>query len=430
MHSWINQLQAVERLGEIEQCVGLKLVANGPPHAFIGEVCDLLDQNQKLISKAEVVGFAEGKVYLMPFDTAPIRMGYKVRATGNSVTINASSSLLGHVVDAFAAPIDQAVSCSITKNMSTHNKKINPFIRKPITERLFTGVHAIDSLLPLGKGQRIGVFSGSGVGKTTLMAQIAQQSTSDINIIALIGERGREVNEFINNHLSEANLNKTILVVACSDEPALVRRQAAYTATALAEYFCHRGKNVLLFMDSITRFAMAQREIGLSLGEPPTARGYTPSVFSMLPGLIERTGNFQDQGSISALYTVLVEGDDFNEPLADHMRALLDGHIVLKRELAQRGHYPAISILHSISRLANQLLSEEDQKVVKHVISTLSLYQQNKDLIELGAYKPGTNPLLDHAVNRIDSINKILTQDEDHHLSFSELIQRFKEILQ
>ncbi|KTD51318.1 FliI/YscN family ATPase [Legionella quateirensis] len=430
MHSWINRLQSVERWGEIEQCVGLKLVANGPPHAFIGEVCELLDQNHKLIMQAEVVGFEEGKVYLMPYDTSPVRMGYRVRATGYPVTINASPSLLGHVVDAFASPIDHPIQCSFTKNMPTQNKKINPFIREPITERLYTGVHAIDSLLPMGKGQRIGVFSGSGVGKTTLLATIAQQSTSDINIIALIGERGREVNEFIHHHLNKDLLKKSILVVACSDEPALMRRQAAYTATALAEYFCQQGKDVLLFMDSITRFAMAQREIGLSLGEPPTARGYTPSVFSLLPGLIERTGNFQKQGSISAIYTVLVEGDDFNEPLADHMRALLDGHIVLKRELAQRGHYPAISVLHSISRLASQLLSGEEQKIVKHVISTLSIYQQNKDLIELGAYKPGTNDLLDHAVSRIASINQILTQDEDHSLSFNELIQSFKEILQ
>ncbi|MBL7479150.1 FliI/YscN family ATPase [Legionella bononiensis] len=430
MHSWINRLQSVERLGEIEQSVGLKLVANGPPHAFIGEVCELLDQNHKIITKAEVVGFEEGKVYLMPYDTVPIRMGYRVRATGYPVTINASPSLLGHVVDAFAAPIDHPIPCTFTKNITTQNKKINPFIREPITERLNTGIHAIDSLLPMGKGQRIGVFSGSGVGKTTLLATIAQQSTSDINIIALIGERGREVNEFIHHHLNKDNLKKSILVVACSDEPALMRRQAAYTATTLAEYFCQQSKNVLLFMDSITRFAMAQREIGLSLGEPPTARGYTPSVFSLLPGLIERTGNFQNQGSISAIYTVLVEGDDFNEPLADHMRALLDGHIVLKRELAQRGHYPAISVLHSISRLANQLLSDEENKIVKQVISTLSIYQQNKDLIELGAYKPGNNKLLDHAVSRIDSINQILTQDEQHSLSFSALIQSFKEILQ
>ncbi|CAM2806662.1 FliI/YscN family ATPase [Legionella worsleiensis] len=430
MQSLINRLQSVERWGEMEQSIGLKMVANGPPYAFIGEVCELLDHHHNLITKAEVVGFAEGKVYLMPYDTAPVRMGYKVRATGHPVVINAHSALLGHALDAFALPIDRPIYNITTHSISTQNKKINPFIRQPITERMHTGIHAIDSLLPIGKGQRIGIFAGSGVGKTTLLARIAQQSTSDINIIALIGERGREVNEFINLHLDQETLKKTILVIACSDEPALIRRQAAYTATALAEYFCHQGKDVLLFMDSITRFAMAQREIGLSLGEPPTARGYTPSVFSLLPGLIERTGNFQNHGSISALYTVLVEGDDFNEPLTDHMRALLDGHIILTRELAQQGHYPAISVLHSISRLANQLLSKEDQNTVKQIISTLSIHQQNKDLIALGAYKPGTNKVLDQAVSRIDAINRILIQDEDSSLSFGELIQRFKEILQ
>jgi flagellum-specific ATP synthase len=381
--------------------------------------------------QTEVIGFEEGKVFLMPFDTAPIRMGYRVRATGHPLTINVSSALLGHVVDAFARPLDKAVPYIGNHCIQTHNRTINPFTREPITERQHTGIHAIDALLPLGKGQRIGIFSGSGVGKTTLLANIAEHIESDINIIALIGERGREVNDFIHNHLNEVTLKKSILVVACSDESALRRRQAAYTATALAEYFCQEGQHVVLFMDSITRFAMAQREIGLSLGEPPTARGYTPSVFSLLPGIIERTGNFKNQGSISALYTVLVEGDDFNEPLTDHMRALLDGHIVLKRELAQQGHYPAISVLHSISRLSTQLCSQEEQELIRHIIAILSIYQQNKELIELGAYKPGNNNPLDHAVHRIHSINTLLMQNKERSsLSFAELMQSFKEILQ
>jgi flagellum-specific ATP synthase len=430
MHSWTNQIQAIERLGEIEQFIGLKIVANGPPQTFVGEVCDLLDQNQQISGKAEVIGFADGKVYLMPYDTVSIRMGYRVRATGHPLTIDASPALLGHAVDAFARPIDKPGANIYKEKTHTKNQKINPFKRESITERLHTGIHAIDGLLPFGKGQRIGIFSGSGVGKTTLLANVIQHIDSDINIIALIGERGREVNEFISNHLNQSTLDKSILVVACSDEPALIRRQAAYTATTLAEYFCQQGKNVMLFMDSITRFAMAQREIGLSLGEPPTARGYTPSVFALLPGIIERTGNFKNKGSISAIYTVLVEGDDFNEPLADHMRALLDGHIVLKRELAQRGHYPAISILHSVSRLAQQLLSKEEQKTVQQIISIMSIYQQNKDLIEVGAYKPGNNTQLDHAVTRINSINQLLTQDKEDSLSFADLIHSFKEILQ
>ncbi|MCL9682635.1 FliI/YscN family ATPase [Legionella maioricensis] len=430
MHPWIKHLSATERLGEIEQFVGLKMVANGPPQTFIGEVCDILDQNYQPIMQAEVIGFDQGKVYLMPYDNAPIRMGYQVRATGQQLSIDVGNDLLGQVVDAFAQPIDKQIKLSCKHSILTQNKKINPFNRKPITERLHTGVHAIDSLLPLGKGQRVGLFAGSGVGKSMLMGNIAQNIDSDINVIALIGERGREVNDFIFNHLNEVTMQKTVLVIACSDESALIRRQAAYTATAIAEYFCHQqGKSVLLFMDSITRFAMAQREISLSLGEPPTARGYTPSVFSLLPGIIERTGNFKQHGSISALYTVLVEGDDFNEPLADHMRALLDGHIVLTRELAQRGHYPAISILQSISRLSKQLLSPSEQKIVSQIISMLSIYQQNKDLIELGAYKPGSNIPLDNAVSRVNAINQILIQDKTPAISFVDLINRFKEIL-
>jgi flagellum-specific ATP synthase len=427
MLPWINHLQGVERLGEIDQCVGLKLVANGPPQTFIGEVCDLLDEHQKTVMQAEVIGFAQSKVYLMPYDAVPVRMGYRVRATGSQCTIAVGESLLGHVVDAFANPIDQRLHLTCKQQIVTQNKKINPLSREPITERLATGIPAIDSLLPIGKGQRMGIFAGSGVGKSTLLGGIVQNISSDINVIALIGERGREVNDFISNYLDAITLKKSVLIVACSDESALMRRQAVYTATAIAEYFCQQGKQVMLFMDSITRFAMAQREIGLSLGEPPTARGYTPSVFALLPGIVERTGNFKNQGSISALYTVLVEGDDFNEPLADHMRALLDGHIVLTRELAQRGHYPAISILQSVSRLSKQLISKEDHHVINQIIATLSLFQQNKDLIELGAYKSGSNPHLDDAVARIPAINQIVTQHQS--LAFTDLIQCFKDIL-
>ncbi|MDP3269464.1 MAG: FliI/YscN family ATPase [Legionella sp.] len=422
MH-FLNSLNCVERLGEIEQYIGLKLVANGPPQTFIGEVCDLLDEQHQIIMQAEVIGFEQGKVYLMPYDNLPVRMGHKVRATGHDLTITPAQP--GQVVDAFGRGLNSTQKKVYSTPIRTKNHKINPFSRAPINERLLTGIAAIDGLLPMGKGQRMGIFAGSGVGKSMLLGAIAQQIESDINIIALIGERGREVTDFIEN-LNEATLNKSILVVACSDESALMRRQAAYTATALAEHYSEQGKEVMLFMDSITRFAMAQREISLSLGEPPTARGYTPSVFALLPGIIERTGNFKNKGSISALYTVLVEGDDFNEPLSDHMRALLDGHIILTRELAQRGHYPAISILQSISRLATQLLDREEQKKVAEVIKTLSLYQQNKDLIELGAYKEGVNPALDEAVKRIPLINKFLTQNNHSPQSFVAFINQLE----
>lgn len=421
-------LQAVERIGHIEQFIGLKLVANGPPQAFIGEVCDILDQNHRCVMQAEVVGFERGSVYLMPYDHAPVKMGYQVRATGHPLSINVGNSLLGQVVDAFAQPIDPKITLKCTSRIETQNKKINPLLRAAINERMTTGIQAIDGLLPFGKGQRLGIFAGSGVGKSTLLANMAQHIHSDINVIALIGERGREVNEFI-SALDAATLSRSVLVVACSDESALMRRQAVYTATAIAEYFCQQNKQVMLFMDSITRFAMAQREIGLSLGEPPTARGYTPSVFALLPGIVERTGNFINQGSISALYTVLVEGDDFNEPLADHMRALLDGHIVLTRELAQRGHYPAIAVLQSVSRLSTQLLNMEQQTTVRQIIALLSIYHQNNDLIELGAYKPGTNALLDKAVRCMDAINTLLAPQDKPAVPFDHLMQLFKDIL-
>ena len=392
----MNTLQPIERLGEIEQCIGLKLVANGPPQAFVGELCDILDAQNNLVMQAEVVGFERGRVFLMPFSKARISMGFTVRATGQGVSIAVGSDLLGRVIDAFGQPLDEGVPVKCSELMPLHRQKINPLHREPITERLNTGIHAIDSLLPLGKGQRIGLFAGSGVGKSVLLGMMAKHMNSDINVIALIGERGREVNDFIRNHMDEATRAKSIIVVACSDDFALMRKQAVYTATAIAEYFCQQGQDVMLFMDSITRFAMAQREIGLSLGEPPTARGYTPTVFSSLPSIVERAGNFSGKGSITALYTVLVEGDDFNEPIADTMRSLLDGHIVLTRELAHRGHYPAIDVLQSISRLVSQLTTPEEQYVIKQIIALLSLYQQNKDLIELGAYKSGNNAPLDY----------------------------------
>lgn len=428
MVNWLPPLQLVERLGEIEQYLGLKLVANGPPQAFVGELCELIDSQDQVVMQAEVVGFDKAKVFLMPYSSHKISMGFKVRATGHSMTIPVGEALLGRIVDAFGQPLDGLGEIHYSTQMPLHKSKINPLQRQPIKERLYTGIAAIDGLLPLGKGQRIGLFAGSGVGKSVLLGNITKQITSDMNVIALIGERGREVNDFIHEHLGTDLLKKSVVVVACSDEPALMRKQAVFAATAIAEYFCSQGKDVMLLMDSITRLAMAQREISLSLGEPPTTRGYTPTVFSLLPNIVERAGNFIGQGSITALYTVLVEGDDFNEPVADNLRALLDGHIVLTRELAQRRHYPAIDVLQSTSRLTMQLLTPEEQLLVSKIVSILSLYQQNKDLIEIGAYKPGNNLKLDDAIVRIDAINQLLVQKET--IAFKDLLQRFSEILQ
>ena len=428
MNNLLHTLQPIERIGDIEKSIGLKLVANGPPQAFVGEVCDILDASNNIVMSAEVVGFEGGKVFLMPFSTGQISTGFRVRALGHSMTINIGEELLGRVIDAFGMPLDNGKRIQSKDKVALHRQKINPFHRETISERLNTGIHAIDSLLPLGKGQRIGLFAGSGVGKSVLLGMMAKHMSSDINVIALIGERGREVNDFIKNHLDDDTLAKSVVVVACSDDFALMRKQAVYTATAIAEYFCRQGKDVMLFMDSITRFAMAQREIGLSLGEPPTARGYTPTVFSLLPGIVERAGNFKDQGSITALYTVLVEGDDFNEPIADTMRSLLDGHIVLTRELAHRGHYPAIDVLQSISRLGHQLTTSEEQELTRKIVALLSLYQQNKDLIDLGAYQPGNNEKLDYAVARIDALNQLLTQTMHESMPVANIIQRLREI--
>lgn len=430
MAKGLYALQCIERMGEIEEAIGLKWVANGPPQAFVGELCDILDAKNQFITHAEVVGFKQGKVYLMPFSNTQVRLGFVVRATGHGVRIAVGHALLGRVIDAWGQPIDGKGRLACTEQASLHHKPINPLHREPIRERLSTGIQAMDTLLPLGKGQRIGLFAGSGVGKSVLLGMIAQHIDSEIHVIALIGERGREVNEFLMTHLDEKTRAKSVVIVACSDEFALMRKQAVYTATAIAEYFCKQGHDVMLFMDSITRLAMAQREIGLSLGEPPTARGYTPTVFSMLPGIVERAGSFKGQGSITALYTVLVEGDDFNEPIADTMRALLDGHIVLTRELAHQGHYPAIDVLASISRLTMQLTRPAEQTVIRGVLSLLHLYEQNKELIELGAYQRGNNHALDAAVERIDALQALLRQDRHASLPTETVFQRMREVLE
>ncbi|KTC68307.1 nucleotide binding protein FliI [Legionella birminghamensis] len=430
MKNWSDFLQPIERFGEIEQSLGLQLVAKGPPQVFVGEICDILDSNQQLVTQAEVIGFNQGKVYLLPFSNTGIAMGFKVRALGRACTIPIGDHLLGQVVDAFANPLKVDSQALFFDHYEVSGQAINPVTREPVTEGLMTGIHALDCLIPLGRGQRMGIFAGSGVGKSVLMGMMTRQIQSDINVIALIGERGREVNDFIAEHFDESNRQKSVMVVACSDESALRRRQAIFTATSIAEYFCRQRKQVALFVDSITRLAMAQREIGLSLGEPPTSRGYTPSVFAMLPGLVERAGNFSDRGSITALYTVLVEGDDFNEPIADTMRSLLDGHIILTRELAQRGHFPAIDVLQSVSRLKDRLVSTPQNELIRKLIRLFALHQQHKDLLELGGYQSGSNQELDYAIARIEPLRKLFAQQkEEAPLALPVLLARIQEIL-
>jgi flagellum-specific ATP synthase len=428
MYDLFHNLQKVTRIGDVEQYKGLQLVSQGPPQTFVGEICEVLDSKNKVILQAQVAGFEHGKVHLLPFSSKPLTMGLKIRGTGKSLHLKGSNNLLGQVLDALGNPLNKT-AFEYEQSIPMQNHQINPLHRAPINFRIPTGIQALDILLPLGRGQRIGIFAGSGVGKSKLISIMAKKIESEVLVIALIGERGREVNDFIQNNLDEVTRKKSVVIVSCSDDFAVKRRQALYTAHAIAEYFCNQGKHVSLFVDSITRFAMAQREIGLGLGEVPTARGYTPSVFSLLPELVERAGNFIGKGSITAIYTVLVEGDDFNEPIADTMRSLLDGHIILTRELAQQGHYPAIDILQSVSRLRQELVSKEEDQCIKKVIALLLLYKKNKELIELGAYQSGKNKDLDYALYRIDSLQKFLHQGDKDGLPIHILFKKIQEIL-
>jgi flagellum-specific ATP synthase len=409
----VKEAAFVRRVGRVVDCHGLVIEANGPT-AYVGETCEITPQFGDTPVYAEVVGLKGGRVLLMPFgDLNGVGAGSIVVANGSSSTVPVDNALLGRVIDAFGRPIDGKGAINATKRYPIRPKPLNPLSRAPITVPVETGVKAIDVLLRLGRGQRVGIFSGSGVGKSTLLGMITRNVDCDLAVIALIGERGREIPEFVAHTLGEKGLKRAIVVAATSDEPALVRTRAAFTATAIAEYFRDQGKNVLFVMDSVTRFAMAQREIGLSIGEPPTARGYTPSVFSLLPKLLERCGAAENGGSITALYSVLMEGDDIHDVMADTMRSILDGHIVLSRELANQGRYPAIDVLGSLSRLMPNLIGADEKAVVQKAIAVLSTYQRHRDLLELGAYKSGSNAELDKAVQLMPRINAFLKQNVD-----------------
>ncbi|MES2355360.1 MAG: FliI/YscN family ATPase [Pseudomonadota bacterium] len=417
------------RKGRVSDCHGLVVESIGPM-AYIGETCEILPQSDQPPVHAEVVGLRGGKVLLMPYgDLSGVGAGSEVIAHGSASGIGVGESLLGRVIDAFGNPIDGKGPVKVSDTYPTHAKPINPLSRQPIRQPLETGIRAIDALLTLGRGQRVGIFSGSGVGKSTLLGMIARNTDSDLNVIALIGERGKEVPEFIQKNLGPAGLKKSVVVAATSDQPALVRTRAAFSATAIAEYFRDCGKHVTLIMDSVTRFAMAQREIGLAVGEPPTARGYTPSVFNLLPKLLERCGTSNSGGSITALYTVLVEGDDMNDIMADTLRSILDGHIVLSRELAHHGQYPAIDLLASISRSLPDLVSQEQQQVIQRVISLLGAYQRSRDIVELGAYKSGTNSELDQAIQLRPKLLEYLRQKMHEITSREQAVSRLKALV-
>ena len=378
---------------------------------------------------AEVVGFDGEKLILMPFGSLRgIRSGDRVKLANSMITVNVGDKLLGRVVDAMGEPIDGNAPLYLTEPYPIHNSPPNPFLRHRINEPLATGVRAIDTLLTIGKGQRIGIFAAAGVGKSTLLGMVARYTEADVNVIALVGERGREVREFIERELGD-NISRSVVVVATSDQPALLRVQCAFTATTIAEYFRDRGKHVLLMMDSVTRFAMAQRDIGNSVGEPPTMKGYTPSVFAKLPMLLERAGTTDGKGSITGIYTILVEGDDMNEPIADATRSILDGHIILSRELAAQNHYPAIDISHSLSRLMSEIATPEHKTTAGRFRHVLAIYEEAKDLINIGAYVSGSNPKIDYATECIDDMNEFVRQPVEEHANFQESVDRLNKLL-
>jgi flagellum-specific ATP synthase len=419
----IKSSNPVQLIGRVTKVVGLVLESDGPS-APIGEICYLRDSNGKIFNQCEIVGFKEGnKILSMVLGGLEnIAPGTEIISTRKPFQVKLSKHLLGRVIDGLGNPIDELNPFPIEEKRSIYAKPPNPLKRKVISEPLYTGVRAIDGLLTLGRGQRVGIFAGSGVGKSTLLGMIAKNTSADINVIALVGERGREVREFIENELGEEGLMKSVVVVATSDQPALVRVKAALLATTISEYFRDQGLDVMLMMDSVTRLAMAQREVGLAIGEPPTTRGYTPSVFSTMQQTMERAGT-GEKGSITGLYTVLVDGDDFNEPISDSARGVLDGHIMLSRRMASLGHYPAIDVLDSVSRVMNKVIFEEHSQAAKKVKQFMANYRRSEDLISIGAYQKGTNPDTDKAINMHHPINEFLQQGIFESTGFEETVE-------
>jgi len=405
----VKRLDTIKSNGKVAQVVGIVVEANGP-HTSIGELCHIITGRNRAPVPDDFGGYRGPRVPLMPVGSvARIAHGNDVIATGEPHAVQLGGDLLGRVLDGLGRPIDDKGPIFPESVAPVSQAPPHPLRRQPITEPLYFGVRAIDGVLTCGKGQRVGIFAGSGVGKSTLLGMIARSSSADVNVIALIGERGREVREFIEKRLGADGMARSVVVVATSDQPAILRLQGALVATTIAEYFRDQGLDVMLMMDSVTRFAWAQREIGLAIGEPPTTRGYTPSIFALLPKLLERSGA-SEHGTITGLYTVLVEGDDMNEPVADTVRGILDGHIVLSRHLADQGHFPAIDILASISRLMPDLTSEAHRKAAMHLREVLATYRQAEDLIAIGAYAAGSNPKIDEAIALIDAANGFLRQ--------------------
>jgi flagellum-specific ATP synthase len=434
--TWLNYVEEIQNknfhklYGRVTKVSNLSVHAEGL-NGNVGDICSIkLSTIKSNEIFAQIISQSSLTTILMPLgEIDGISIGAEISCLNESLKVPISEVLLGQVIDPLGNSLSNHNYAKSSDKVSIRGVKNNPLNRKKISNYLTTGVRAIDAFLSIGQGQRIGIFSGSGVGKSTLLGMIAKNSYADVNVIALIGERGREVNDFIYNTLNQESMAKSVIVVATADQPTLIRELAAHTATAIAEYFCNKNKNVLLIMDSVTRFAMARREIGLSIGEPATARGYTPSTFTELPKLIERAGNFSGKGSITGIYTVLVEGDDLNEPISDHMRAILDGHIVLSRDLADHNHYPAIDVLKSISRLANDIWNTKERSIVKDILKLLSVREKHKDIVEIGAYKAGSNQELDKALALYPRIQDFLIQDVESAIQRDELFDKLSVIL-
>lgn len=417
----------VRHLGKVTKVVGLTIESIGP-EAKLNDLCIIKSNSSAGAVKAEVVGFRDDRVLLMPYDNVEgVGLGSWVENTGAPLQVSVGEELLGKTLDGVGEPMNAPLLSENSHKYSVEASPPDPLTRKLIDEVLPLGVKAVDGLITVGKGQRIGIFAGSGVGKSTLMGMFARNTKADVNVIALIGERGREVREFIERDLGEEGMRRSVVVVATSDKPALIRNKAAKTATAIAEYFRDKGKDVLLMMDSLTRFSMAQREIGLASGEPPVSRGYPPSVYAEMPKLLERAGN-SDRGSITGLYSVLVDGDDFNEPITDTARGILDGHIVLSRSMAQKNHYPAIDILGSISRVMSSIAGQEHKEVAGELKHVLATYREAEDLINIGAYKSGSNHEIDFAIEKIDQVNEFLKQSTEEKFTFEEAVSIMTDI--
>jgi flagellum-specific ATP synthase len=426
-HDVLRNLDTVEYSGKVMKVVGLTVESNGPT-VNMGNICRIYPSVGDDYVEAEVVGFKDQRVLLMPFgDMTGIGFGSRVVSTGQSLRVPVSEGLVGRVLDALGRPMDDGPPVPAAAYYPVDNMPPNPLSRTRITNEFPLGVRAIDGLLTVGQGQRLGIFAGSGVGKSTLLGMIARNAVADVNVIVLVGERGREVKDFIEKDLGAEGLKKSVLIIATSDQPALLRLKAALVGTSIAEYFRDKGLKVLMLMDSVTRFAMAQREIGMAVGEPPISRGFPPSVYSILPKLLERSGT-SDKGSITGLYTVLVEGDDMNEPISDTVRGILDGHIVLSRALATSNHYPAIDVLESISRVMKEIVPPGQYEKAGYIKNVMAVYRKAKDLIDIGAYKSGSSAEIDEAVRLNPVINGFLRQNVDETQTYTEIIDQMYEI--